>query len=695
MKSYDRNFYDLLTQVGQTYIIPSFQRDYSWELSQWEVLWRDIKYLLANPDKFHYTGSLVYIPSETHASYLREVIDGQQRLTTISIIYLVLYDLLRTQKLGNYSPDRLRVQVLANEYNDIETERLKLRPAGNDGEIYKKLIDSQQDSLTPTEKKSNLYRCYQYFLDQLQSELIEVQDLIDAVRRLQVIEIVLNQNDDHPQKVFESINSTGKQLNVGDLIRNYVLMRGTHEDREKLYHNYWVGIEDSLKKDDKSLLEEFFATYIRIKKEQPVLNRLLYESFKSIYDAEENVEAFLKEIKLYVDIYEFMKYDSGVYPEKLKPFRYSYDVLNFLKIDVLDTFLMPVLRDFILGPIPEESAVRIHEFIINYLSRRLIVNKPTTSLNKYAPKLYSKLKEYDSNKIDDTLVYELTENTTAQLAYPSNTEVEQGILSEDFYSRKDACRYVLLSIENSNLDSRFRNLRNDQSLTIEHVMPQKLSSIWEKSLGPNCSEIHNKYLNTLANLTLTAYNSKYSNKPFSEKLRNSEGTGLAESPLYINQIFKSVRSWGEEEIIQRQKDLMQRLLKIFPPCKAVNKYDDPVVQDFYPINKIGDPTGQKPDAYIAFGQKFSVESWQQLYIDIIKTLSELSDIDDVVNIIHSWPSGKAWISKDRWQLRVSKPLSYGYYVECNRSAKGLVETIIGLIEELDGVDHTDIKVKLK
>lgn len=696
MKSYDKNFYDLLTQVGQTYIIPSFQRDYSWDLPQWEVLWKDIRFLLANPEKYHYTGSIVYIPSETHSSYLREIIDGQQRLTTISIIYLATYDLLREEKLRNYNPDRLRVQVLANDYNDVEAERLKLKPAGTDGEIYKKLIDSRKDLLSATEKGSNLYRCYRYFKDQLLSEVIEVEDLINAARRLQVIEIVLNQNDDHPQKVFESINSTGKQLNVGDLIRNYILMRGTYDDREKLYSKYWVGIENSLKSDNKNRLEDFFSTYIRIRKEQSILSRLLYESFKSIYDSENDVDAFLREIQQYVGIYEFMKFNRGVFTEDLKPFRYAYDVLNFLKIEVLDTFLMQVLKDCIAGLIPQNRAVRIHEFVINYLSRRIIVGKPTASLNKYAPSLYSKIRKYGTDEIDDVLIYEFTDNMSSHLAYPSDAEVKLGIKSDDFYGRKDHCKYILLSIDNSNLDIRNRNSLNDPRLTIEHVMPQTLSTSWKESLGSTWSEVHEKYLNKLANLTLTAYNSSYSNRSFSEKLHNSEGTGLADSPLLINQFFKKTDTWNEAEILKRQDHVERKLLEIFPAFKSVNKYAVAIDLGFYPIDKIGDPTGQKPDSYTIFGQKFNAKTWQQFYIDTINSLADLIGVDKIIDEIYSWgSSGTGYINTDESTMRAPKKLSSGHVLECNMSSKHIIIVLVRLFKSIEDVDCVDVKVKLK
>lgn len=344
MKSYDRNFYDLLTQVGQTYIIPSFQRDYAWDIPQWKALWDDIDYLIKNPSKYHYTGSLVYIPSQEHSTYLREVIDGQQRLTTVSIIYLATYDLLTSGKLGNYSPENLRLQVLANPHSSVEIGRLKLKPAGSDGDVYEKIFDSQQDELTSVEKESNVYRCYRYFLEKLEDSGISVDDLLAAAQRLQVIEIVLNQDDDHPQKVFESINSTGKKLTVDDLIRNYVLMRGNHIERERIYRQYWMKIENSLKKDNESLLEEFFTTYIKLKYQKDVTKAMLYESFKKLYDDEDNVDSFLEEIQTYAGIFEFIKYNRGVYTEQLRKLRYQFDVLNFLKIDVLNTFLSPRLQ---------------------------------------------------------------------------------------------------------------------------------------------------------------------------------------------------------------------------------------------------------------------------------------------------------------------------------------------------------------
>jgi uncharacterized protein with ParB-like and HNH nuclease domain len=695
MKSYDRNFYDLLTQVGQTYVIPSFQRNYSWDIRQWEDLWNDIYFLVKNPSKYHYTGSLVYIPSKEHNVFWREVIDGQQRLTTVSLTYLALHDLLRDKKLSDYSPENLRLQVLENPESSVDKSRLKLKPAGSDGEVYKKIFDNKVDELTSVQKQTNIFRCYRYFLEKLEEANIPVVDLINAAQRLQVIEIVLNQDDDHPQKVFESINSTGKKLTVDDLIRNYILMRGSHEEREKFYVNYWVKIEARLSKDNENLLEEFFTIFIKMQSQKDVTKSALYETFKNIYDKESNPQAFLDEVLVLAGVYEYIKFGRGIYSDELKRYRYYFDVLNYLKIDVFNIFTFSILRDYLKKSLSSEDTEEILNFIINYLSRRILAGKTTTSLNKYIPGLYARLNRYRIDTLGDILIHEFAVNVPAAIAYPSDNEVKQGIQTQDFYSRrKDNCRYVLLSIDNANRDNKHKNLLYDGSLSIEHVMPQTLSRSWQKSLGSDYLTIYDQYINKLANLTLTAYNSEYSNKPFVDKLHTKEKNGLAESPLLINQFFKNIKEWNVLSLGKREDILTESLLRVFPSIKPKHDYHDQLEKDFIQVDHILDTSNRTPQAFMLYETLHAVDSWAGMYVDFFESLDDTYDPEEIFKIMNELSTGKALMTRDETELRRPGRLDSGYFIECNKSSKDILGILTRFISVANEIEFKDVKIKL-
>lgn len=694
MKSYDRNFYELLTQVGQTYVIPSFQRNYAWDIAQWEVLWNDIVFLSQNPQKYHYTGSLVYIPSEEHSTYVREVIDGQQRLTTISLMYLAAYTLLRSGEITGYDPNHLRVQVLENQYG-VEKERLKLKPAGADGEVYEKIFDdARQAEVTPVEKASNIYRCYKFFLTQLAKSGLSIDELIRAAQRLQVIEIVLNQDDDHPQKVFESINSTGKQLSVDDLIRNYILMRGNYVQREAIYKKYWRPIENRLQKDNESLLEDFFTTYIKLTLAKDITKADLYPQFKQLYDTQSHAEPFLDDLLEYAGIYEYIKFDRGVYSDVLKPLRYYVDVLNLLKIDVYYIFLLPVIRAFLHEEITKEDLLATIDFIVNYQSRRILSGKTTTSLNKYMPSLYNKMLRYKKDLLSDVLIYDLTVNAPSQIAYPTDEEVRQGIATREFYSRRDTCRYILLAVDNANQDNQHKHLLFDSSLTIEHVMPQTLSAAWRQDLGEAAQETYDRYINNIANLTMTAYNSSYSNKPYKDKLRTEEKNGLAESPLLINSYFRTVTKWTAAQLAERQAVLTEQLLTIFPAKRAVHTYKNKIDDDYKSIDNIHDQWGREVLGMMIADELFAVDSWKGAYVQCCQYIAQLIGYEPLVNIFLGITTGQALISKDETSVVGPASIGNGYYVAASKSSGDILTLMTKLIDKIDDLERADVKLRL-
>ncbi len=549
--------------------IPDFQRPYSWNDSSVHAFLDDLEQTLESKQS-HYFGSIVYIVDGKSST----IIDGQQRATTVLLMLTALFHIMQEDpSKSSMSAEQIQENFLVNRYGD-EKNRIKLRTVTIDDEIFKKIYE--QSALTSREKESKLYNAYSIFYEYFAAK-DELETYVDALEHFEIVDILLESTDDNPQRIFESINSTGEPLTDGDKIRNFALMLGDKTARDFVFNEYWKRIEKDLSDVDKDYITDFFKVFMTAKFGRDVKLDNVYKEFKDLF-SEQVVDVteiaplknFYDEITDYLDCYLFLKFPERPTNEIFEPLKDSAFRNNYLKVEVTYPYLANVLTRLRNKEINEAEAKQAFEMIETFLVRRVVCSIISQGLNKVFASLDKDIDNYQKENSDakyiDMLAYALLEKRRSG-RLPRNEEVEEAIAHNSFYEQsRHYVNFVLTSIDDktqsreSFLLQRFAT--GDKTLSIEHVLPQTITEQWKKELGPNFSEIHTKYLHTLANLTITGYNSKYSNKSFKEKKEMEHG--FLHSPLLLNSYIKEQDNWAEAELQERQRWWQLQILKTWP-----------------------------------------------------------------------------------------------------------------------------------
>lgn len=551
MKATEANLLEFIKKSPR-FIIPIYQRTYSWTERECRQLWDDIIRAGSSPEiKAHFMGSVVYIQDglyqvTTNSPLL--VIDGQQRLTTITLLLTALADALEKlpedarEPIDGFSTRKLRNYYLVNPEEEGE-RHYKLLLSQTDRETLIALVDHRElpaDASLRVSQNTELFRSWI-------TGAADLKVLCQGVAKLLVIDTSLTRGEDNPQLIFESMNSTGKELSQADLIRNFVLMGLEPDLQTRLYRDYWRPIE--LDFGQHAYGEEFDAFmrhYLTLKTGDIPRQDQVYEAFKtharSPTIAEAGTEALLKDIRAFASHYCAMALGK----ERRPRLREAFQDLRELKVEVAYPFLLEVYGDCVEGLISDDDLLEIVRFIEAYVFRRAICAIPANSLNKTFATFGKGLKK------DRYL-----ESVRAQLLllpsyrrFPRDDEFRRDFEARDLYKSRIRS-YWLRRLENH---QRKERVVLDE-YTIEHIMPQNenLSSAWKSDLGAEWQRVHETWLHTLGNLTLTGYNSEYSDRPFTEK-RDMEG-GFKESPLRVNQGLGALDHWDEEQIRKRAERL--------------------------------------------------------------------------------------------------------------------------------------------
>jgi len=529
------------------FIIPIYQRTYSWTLKECKQLWEDI--IKAGKDgkiSSHFLGSIVYIEKGLYQiSTIPKLllIDGQQRLATISLILSALSKVLK-EPINGMSSDKLKNYYLINR--DEEDEKLyKLILTKSDKQTLFKIINNKELS---NEDSQQITDNYKFFAEQISEN--NVEEVFNGLNKLIIVDISLNREKDNPQLIFESLNSTGLELTQADLIRNYVLMGLEKQEQDNLYNDYWSPMEKSFGYAQYSaLFDRFMRDYLTIKTRKIPNIKDVYSAFK-LYAQNKHIK------DLVADIYKYSKYFVSIALEKETDdeIKAIFSDINTLKVDVSYPFLLEVYEDYNQGRIVKEEFMQILKYIESYVFRRAICGIPTNSLNKTFANLYKEIKQ--ENYLESFKAALLLKDSYRR--FPKDEEFKEQLLIKDVYNFRSR-NYLLRKFENHNR----KELVNVESYTIEHIMPQNenLSDEWKQELGENWKEIHEKYLHTIGNLTLTGYNPELSDKPFQEK-RDMSG-GFADSPIRLNQSLAKLKHWNEQEILNHARILVVLAAKIW------------------------------------------------------------------------------------------------------------------------------------
>ncbi len=535
----------LLDFIGKSqekqFVIPIYQRVYSWEKEHCKQLWDDIIKIGGN-DKMngHFIGSILYVRVDaTHSSPLL-IIDGQQRLTTITLLFIALRN-----RLSDEVKCKEMESYLINSNKDGD-KKFRLILSESDRDTLLSLID--KDRRKPSEPSLKIMENFKLFEEWIRKNTDKLETIFKGLEKLMIVWIALEKGKDDPQLIFESMNSKGIELTQTDLIRNYIIMETEVKKQEDFYNQYWRAMEEVFKQNE-TLFNQFVRHYLTIKTGKIPNEKRVHEAFKR-YQQERGIETevLLQDLQKYCEYFCQIAFKKEADKDLNKALSFLVD----LEMDVVYPLLLELYSDYSDGVLSKQDFIPIIYLTESYICRRAVCGLGTNSLNKVFPSFTKHIQKDEYFKSLKAHFGYLTEKQR----FPNNDEFKKLFITIDFYHFKKN-KYFLERLENFDT----KEPVNTKECTIEHIMPQTLTEEWKRDLGGNFQAIHDKYLHTIGNLTLTGYNQEYSNNSFQEK-RDME-KGFEQSPLRLNQSLKDLESFGEKEIEKRANDLADFALKIW------------------------------------------------------------------------------------------------------------------------------------
>jgi len=634
------------------YVVPLFQRPYSWRKSEWQALWDDIVELCKedNP-RPHFMGSIVTMPAssvpEGVSKYL--LIDGQQRLTTVFILLSAIRDIAK--KSEQELAEEIDKTILVNPYKK-GLDYYKLQPTQVDRSAFRRIMNSE--SLV---NETGISQCYQFFQRKIRQHRssLELQRIKQVIcSNFSLVSVVLSANDD-PYLVFESLNAKGRPLTQADLIRNYFFMLIHSDSQESVYVQYWQPMQDLLEDN----LTEFIRHYLA-KSGVEVKQNDIYFQVKSRIDTN-NALPYLK------DLCTFAEY----YARLLKPERepnvivrkYLYR-LNRLEVAIIYPFLLNCYDDWMSQKITEQEFIDVLKVLENFILRRFICNVATQGLNKVFTALYAQVRKH--TELDSDNFVERLKLRLQNLNYPKDSEFRAKLVDVKLYggNRSEKGKLILESIEEFFAHKEQVSFDN---LSIEHIMPQTLNEAWKEILGEDWAITHELFCHTLGNLTLTAYNPELSNNTFEQKKEH-----LKNSHLELNKYFQNKTSWRREDIEKRAEYLANIALQIW------SYFGHESAQPSQPSTvKPNNITGTTPKSLRFLGQEYNVKSWRDVIETTLNIIIAELEPDAFEEVMKQFPRFVGWDEKD---FRSTRQLINGAFIEVNLSASDIYTFCMRAIE---------------
>jgi len=574
----------LRESVGSQFVIPVYQRNYTWTVNK-EVkqYFEDLKNVIEGKFDKHFMGILIYLDKPLdYSSREFSVIDGQQRLTTTFLILYAIKELM-LQKGLDEDAQRLDAQFLTNQYVPDKL-KFKLKPLVADDEVYKQIVNNEWDEITAT--NSNVYKNYNGIKDSL-LELLKTKtfnEILMGMDKLYVVCIPVSEND-NPQKIFESINSTGAKLVASDLIRNYLLMDLDSDTQELYYNTYWKKLEEYISPDSKKL-ELFFRMFLACKNKVLSSTAATYADFKLWYSKEiedgNGVEEILKNIVTYA------KYHNNLYtkpiPKLDKGIQTSVQEFRNNLSDMPAPFLMEMYSLYETYDEENErliSSTQLSEIlnVINtYLLRRAICGLDTSDITRLFPLLLKDVMNEckgDYKQVVEYLKKNLINKHRGKSARMPDDEMLRTMLEyANVYNLRFTLRIIFDKIETYNNPAPV----DLSKLSVEHLMPQTPTKEWLEALEID-EETYERNLHRLGNLTLATKvdNSKMKNKPWEYKKEILSDT----AHLTMNKAILEKEKWTVSEINERTTELIEQIIALYPYCSAS---DDVISKHLISIN---------------------------------------------------------------------------------------------------------------
>lgn len=679
MKASETNFLKFLQGTKQ-FVTPIYQRRYTWTKKTCQQLLEDIEQAAVNPKiAGHFIGSIVYIENSLyHISSVTQlsVIDGQQRIATLMLILLALGKQMEaSEQEQEMTLKKIMTYYLVNGEEKGE-QYFRFQLSKSDRNTMNALLTGNK---LPAQYSKRLVDNYEFIVDYVKQSEIRPSDYFKGISKLFMVDIALNIEHDDPQLIFESLNSTGIDLTQADLIRNLLLMNMTDTERNKLYHDYWYPIEEIFfQYEDINVFDKFMRDYITVKTGKIPNINAIYTSFKSYYKGNFTVEEIMKELYRYADYYLKIVYQK----EQDRELRQCFVDIKALNVEVSYPVLLKLYDDYINDLLSKNDLIQIIDTIEAYIFRRSVCEIPTNTLSKTF--LFLQRELHQSEHLDIVRAVLLTRDSYRR--FPDDDEFKQALMSKDIYNFRNR-NYLLNKLENHNR----KEVVDTSQLTVEHIMPQNenLSQSWKRMLGNQWEETQDKYLHTLGNLTLTAYNSELSDRPFEEK-KNIQG-GFKDSPLKLNRILASLPEWNADQIERRALVLAEQAIQIW-------QYVDEVSTELYAKyiqNKELLPINQNIEEQFPFLKGRLLLVYEQLREHIVGLSSEVREEVKKQYIAYKLDTNFVDIEPQKKCLRLSINMLFKEVYDPNgickdisntsRWGNGEVEVKLSKLEEIDEV----------
>lgn len=661
------------------FVIPVYQRPYSWKKSNCELLIKDLLDVYNRGYKSHFFGSIVYVENDIGGCNEYIIIDGQQRITTVSLLLLAIRNYVTDNKLNiGINANKITTAYLTDEYAN-SAKKLKLKLVQGDDDAYDRLIEKTQPIAN-----NNVTVNYNYFYNDILSSMKDndIKGLYDAIMKLMIVNISLKpDNGDDPQLIFESLNSTGLDLEEADKIRNYVLMKMPSVQQERIYKNYWEKLEKKVSKED---INKFIRHYLAVKTRELANENKLYFAFKSYREKNSalKIEDILGDVLIYADFYNQIK--NAKISDKLK-YLNSIARINKLEVNTVTPLLFDLFYAKQHSLITEEEMTECVSVIESYIARRIVCGLPTSALNKIFVGMGAEIQRYIDNygaNFVDALKYSIL-SKTGKSRFPTDHDFAEKFVVYELYNAKPNTRkYFFERLENYNNRERIavEEQIDNGELTIEHIMPQTLTKEWKESLGDKWELTHSKYSDTVGNLTLTAYNSDYSNLMFIRKKTLPE-KGFDYSKLSLNAYIKTCNTWNETQITTRANKLYSWAEKIWQT--PTTSFAPDMVEEWVTLDDEIDFTNKTVIKINLLGDEIACDNITDAYKKVNATLYLLDPVlfAKIENNYHS---------ETRNTLRSPYELSDSMFIETNLSSQHKINILRELFDNFN-MDYLDLK----
>lgn len=545
------NVYEILNGFKQ-FVIPVYQRAYSWENEQCQRLWKDIFDMQKQNKHGHFVGSIVNIAEQAMPTGVQVfmIIDGQQRMTTLTLLLAALRDYaIQNPADTTVNANMITSMLLKNDYQSGD-DRYKMLLTQSDKEALICIVDQKPLPTAPSRVVGN----YHFFQEKIRSGELAPAKIYESIGKLQIVNITLDRQVDDPQEIFESLNSTGMDLSQSDLIRNYILMGLSPIEQTDVYEKIWRPMELLFHYENQgSIMDRFFRDYLTMKLARIPNENMVYTEFKRFHGN----SGFATTKELCQDLYIYAKYYTAMYfcTSSDPQLCMLYRDIEALRMQVVFPFLLKVHSDYATGIIKTDELTEIIQLCISYIVRRAICNIPTNSLNKTFATMKNEIRQ--SDYLNSVKAFFILRDSYKE--FPDDKEFSDAFCTRDIYTMRIR-NFILSHLENYNNKAPI----TIENYTIEHIMPQNpnLSADWIAALGADWKQVQAKYLHTIGNLTLTAYNSEMSDHSFTEKM-NMNG-GFKQSALRINSSLVLQNTWNQRTIEARAHEMQQLAVQIWP-----------------------------------------------------------------------------------------------------------------------------------